>query len=84
MISRDGARSGPAPASPLAPLSGPQFALLRRLAKGPQACGGHDAIPITYLVERGLARAERSLDQSVSYEITPAGRRFIAMAKVRY
>jgi hypothetical protein len=62
------------PAASLAPLSKAQFALLLRLAKGPHACRGYDALPIAHLVERALARE----DGRGRHEITPAGRHFIA------
>ena len=71
------------PASPLAPLSGPQYSLLLRLARGLDPCRGRDARPVKYLVERGLARIDSLVDRSPFYVITPAGRRFIAMGKVR-
>jgi hypothetical protein len=68
-------------ASPLAPLSGAQHSLLLRLARGPGACGGVDTIPVKYLLERGFAFP--SPDGHALYEITPAGRRFIAMLNAR-
>jgi hypothetical protein len=62
-----------------------QHALLLRPARGPHPCRGYDARRIVYLVEF-LRASESGLavsDGLGQYEITPAGRRFIAMTKDR-
>jgi len=51
--------------------------LLVRLARRRGECRGNDAIPAKHLVDRGLARIDSDGDGPY-YEITPAGRRFIA------
>lgn len=59
-------------------LSTAQNALLRRLARRADRCRSHDALPARSLVTKGLARIDPSAPGGPLYEITPAGRQFIA------
>jgi hypothetical protein len=63
---------------PVEPLSSALRALLISLAREPQICRGQHVIHAGLLVDRGLAT-----DAGEShFEISPSGRRFIAMSKL--
>jgi hypothetical protein len=68
-----------APAKPSDPLPAEQHALLLRLAKVASRGHGIDARHLVGLIASGLARFDRS--RGGYYEITGAGRHFIAMTK---
>lgn len=53
--------------------------LLRRLARGAEVCAGPDRRIATALAREGLARLEAYEAGTAIFQITPAGRRRIAL-----
>lgn len=60
-------------------LSPAQLKLLRRLARSPDYCRSYDAVPVKTLLARGLVQVDPGARGGPLYEITPAGRKFIAL-----
>ncbi|MDR3510190.1 MAG: hypothetical protein P4L73_01015 [Caulobacteraceae bacterium] len=62
-----------------AALTSAQGALLLGLAKRPRACAGAERTTVEALAALGLVRLEPGQGGAPRHEITPAGRRFIAL-----
>ncbi|MDR3511434.1 MAG: hypothetical protein P4L73_07365 [Caulobacteraceae bacterium] len=60
-------------------LSPAQTKLLRRLARRPDHCRSYDAVPARALLAKGLVRIDPGAAGGPLYEITPAGRKYIAL-----
>lgn len=61
-------------------LSPAQNRLLRRLARRPDYCRSYDAVPVKTLLARGLVQVDPGAPGGPLYEITPAGRKYIALS----
>lgn len=60
-------------------LSAAQNKLLRRLARGPDHCRSYDAVPVRTLLAKGYVQVDPGARGGPLYEITPAGRKYIAL-----